>query len=270
MESLPKDSELRQIYPEDTYPNGSYFKSPNGRVRYYVIGLKQGEKVVLIHGISVPSIGYKNIANALVEKGFQVLLFDLHGRGYSEAPVGTTNSMLYLNQVAHLMQFVRWDQAYIVGFSMGGAIAAGFCALFPHLVKGKVILIASAGLIEGERPQGPASTFKDSSGLAVELRRLQQEVLPGFKEVIQSDVKGEPIREMAWAFRGINEQKSLKVLVIHGDEDDVVPYNEAIKIQSMIPRATLVTVKGANHYLLFDEAHWKAVVNAILGFLTEV
>lgn len=273
MESLPKDSELRQRYPDDIYPNGSYFKSPYGRVRYYVIGPMEGEKVVLIHGISVPSIGYKKIANALAERGFQVLLFDLYGRGYSEAPTGKTSSMLYSNQVAHLLQYVRWNEAYIVGFSMGGAIAAGFCATFPHLVKGKVVLISSAGLIEfppdvqGERPRGPVSTFKDPSGLAIDLRRLQLEALPGFRQVLESDVKDGPIRGLAWAFQDMNEQTSLKILVIHGDEDDVVPFNEALKIRAIIPRAELVTVAGASHYLLFDDVHWKIVADAILDFL---
>jgi len=46
------------------------------------------------------------------------------------------------------MQRVKWDKAYIVGFSMGGGIAAAFGAAFPHLVDGRMAFIASVGVLK--------------------------------------------------------------------------------------------------------------------------
>lgn len=104
--------------------------------------------MVLIHGISAPSIAFQKVANYLVEQGFQVLLYDLHGRGYSEIPEKESDVNLYIIQLALLLQYVGWSKAYIVGFSMGGGIAAAFSSTFPHLVNGKVVFVASAGLIK--------------------------------------------------------------------------------------------------------------------------
>lgn len=43
---------------------------------------------------------------------------DLYGRGYSEAPQTTYDTNLYTAQLAHLMQYIRWEKANIVGVSM--------------------------------------------------------------------------------------------------------------------------------------------------------
>ena len=43
---------------------------------------------------------------------------DLYGKGYSEAPHVPSDATLFVTQLALLMQYVRWEEAYIVGFSM--------------------------------------------------------------------------------------------------------------------------------------------------------
>ncbi|PPQ78903.1 hypothetical protein CVT26_011712 [Gymnopilus dilepis] len=146
--SMPSTSRSWSIYPEDFYPNGGYATFPNGKVRYWLLGPEKGKKVVLIHGLSIPAIVWKDVAPSLAARGYRVLLYDLYGRGYSDAPKTTYDTTLYTTQLALLMQYLKWDKANIVGLSMGGAIAAAFTAHFPHLVDEGVGLIASAGLME--------------------------------------------------------------------------------------------------------------------------
>ena len=43
---------------------------------------------------------------------------DLYGRGYSDAPQTTYDAFLYTTQLALLMQYLRWQKAIIVGYSM--------------------------------------------------------------------------------------------------------------------------------------------------------
>ena len=68
-----------------------------------------------------------------------------------------------------LLQYVKWDKADIVGYSMvrldylgsfvryyissshilqGGAVVSAFTATFPHLVADNVTLLASVGMLE--------------------------------------------------------------------------------------------------------------------------
>lgn len=277
MESLPEDSPLRKAYPVDIYTNGGYFPSPNGRVRYWVVGPQSGDKVALIHGISVPSIAYQKVAQHLVDKGFQVLLYDLHGRGYSEAPGRVLESSDYAIQLALLLQYVGWNAAKIVGFSMGGGVAAAFASLFPHLVNGKVVFVSSAGLIElptdenGIRQPTQPRRSDNPDSLAVELRQLQGELLPGFKKILGDDMQYGPIAGLDWAFKKLSGLQTnagtLQILIIHGTDDDIVPFTEAIKIHRHIPEAKLAKIEGATHYLVVEEEHWLTVAENISGFL---
>ena len=101
---------------------------------------------MLIHGLTIPSIAYAALVPILVGAGYRVLLYDLYGRGYSDAPEGVPyDAKLYVTQLALLLQHLKWDRARIVGFSMGGAVAAAFVAAFPELAERDVVLVASAG-----------------------------------------------------------------------------------------------------------------------------
>ena len=84
-------------------------------------------------------MSWREIAPYLAEQGFQVLVYggypaslhqyrmleqtcingiDLYGKGYSEAPHTTYDWTLFCTQLALLLQYVRWEAAHVVGFSM--------------------------------------------------------------------------------------------------------------------------------------------------------
>lgn len=51
-----------------------------------------------------------------------MLVFDLWGRGYSDAPAMPYDESLYTTQVALLFQKVSWSSADVVGTSLGGGM----------------------------------------------------------------------------------------------------------------------------------------------------
>ncbi|KAF8334855.1 Alpha/Beta hydrolase protein [Amanita rubescens] len=156
------------IYPDDYYAGGAYAPLPFGKVRYWLLGPEKGQKVrlhyvpvtalprdltrrtqvILIHGLSIPAIIWRDVAPTLAANGHRVLLYDLYGRGYSDAPQTKYDTNLYTTQLALLMQYLKWDKAIVAGVSMGGGIAAAFTSQYPYLVDDRVVLIASAGVME--------------------------------------------------------------------------------------------------------------------------
>lgn len=62
-------------YPPDALPGARDVKSPYGSIRVYEWGPEDGECVLLIHGISTPSIALSDLAYRLVRKGCRVMLF---------------------------------------------------------------------------------------------------------------------------------------------------------------------------------------------------
>ncbi|EKM59108.1 uncharacterized protein PHACADRAFT_249331 [Phanerochaete carnosa HHB-10118-sp] len=269
MEALNKDLPIRQLYPEDIYPNGDYYPSPYGRVRYWIVGPEDGQKVVLIHGLSTPSILWKDVQAELVSNGFRVLMYDIYGRGYSEAPRLTCDPNLCIMQLALLMQYIGWDAADLVGFSMGGAIAASFAAMFPHLVGKNIVFLSASGLLDSvkEQPNASKETQPDSGQVAWHLRELQTQCLPGFSDMLESSKKDGLATGVNWAYRKLGKMPDKRCLIVHGIADNVVPYSEAFKIRKLVPQAQLISIEGASHFVPMEEGSKQKFTENLLKFL---
>jgi len=86
------------------------------------------------------------------------MLFDLFGRGYSDAPDPKQyhqNIQLFTSQILLVLTSSKlaWtgaDKFTLLGYSLGGGIAAEFTSYFPQMV-GSLVLIAPAGLMRPSR-----------------------------------------------------------------------------------------------------------------------
>lgn len=54
------------------------------------------------------------------DNGHHVLVYDLWGRGYSQAPAANYDDSLYTSQLAMLLQKVGWEKTNVIGVSLGG------------------------------------------------------------------------------------------------------------------------------------------------------
>ncbi|EGN94947.1 hypothetical protein SERLA73DRAFT_187220 [Serpula lacrymans var. lacrymans S7.3] len=292
LSSLPPSARSWSLYPEDFYEGGAYATFPYGRVRYWLIGPENGRKVVLIHGLSIPSIVWKDVAPVLATHGYRVLLYDLYGRGYSDAPQTTYDVSLHTTQLALLMQHIQWENAHVVGLSMGGAVAAAFSVQFPQLVNGKVALIASAGLVESDDISRTVkfmsspliqtvtslkpfqhymrrlanSTETTASDPIAEIVRFQSAHLPGYNAAVASCLRDGPIRGLTTVFSNLSRSQN-SVLIIHGTTDITVPYKYTSRIQSLVPDSELVTIEGGGHEITIT--HPSQVNAALLRFLSD-
>ncbi|QRV93889.1 alpha/beta hydrolase family protein [Ceratobasidium sp. AG-Ba] len=291
----------QEIYPPDIYGHGHSIDLPKGRVKYWLIGPEGGKRVVLIHGISMPSLIWKPVANRLAKAGFRVLIFDLYGRGYSEAPDARTTTYdaeLYVTQLALLLQAVGWRKARIVGLSMGGGVAAAFASQFPWLVESHVTFIASVGVMDKSigtpasfwfgsaafqrlvhsnigkifyappTPPPTASVLSSSQKLSQDLQTLvalQGFILPGYTAAVAASVYVGPLRGLEKAFQRVGKLKDVKVQLIWGKKDNIVDYKYAGKIKSLIPHAELTALDDAKHDLCVT--HSDAVADALIKFL---
>jgi len=230
------------------------------------------------------------VAKHLVSQGFRVLLYDLYGRGYSDAPEVDYDSTLYVTQAALLMQYIGWDKACVAGLSMGGGITGAFAATFPHLVDGKIAVIASAGAIETRpllarrlqsfpivrlfhglsRKQARKTATAESSNTpeaqAIEIVALQAALLPGFGRALASSMRYGPLRGEENSFAAIGAS-DMQVLLIWGTEDSTVPYRYAGVLKNLMPQALLVTLDGAEHDLTIT--HATEVGAALAKFFSE-
>ncbi|KAI0176479.1 alpha/beta-hydrolase [Hypoxylon sp. FL1284] len=146
--SLTKSEITALPYPPDVLPGPRDVSTPYGSMRVYESGPKDGVRVLLVHGVSTPAVALGDLAHELVERGYRVMLYDLFGRGYSDAPNLTYDSRLFTTQILLVLASsqVSWNNFHIVGYSLGGGLVVSFARYFPHLVS-SVTVLASGGLI---------------------------------------------------------------------------------------------------------------------------
>jgi pimeloyl-ACP methyl ester carboxylesterase len=105
------------------------FDANGVKIWYFVEG--KGEPVVLIHGwLSSAGINWALPGtSALLAKDHQVIALDMRGHGLSDKP---TNEDLYgpklVQDIVRLMDHLQIKKAHVIGYSMGGIVAANFIA----------------------------------------------------------------------------------------------------------------------------------------------
>ncbi|KAK8090056.1 hypothetical protein PG997_005017 [Apiospora hydei] len=148
--------------PDGALPGARDVATPYGSVRVYEWGPEDGERVLLIAGISTPTISLGDLAWEMSERGYRVMLFgelspfsfswnseDYFGRGYSDAPADVDyGARLYMTQILLMLASsqLNWDSFHLVGYSLGGCLAVAFTRYLPRRVV-SLTLIAGAGLI---------------------------------------------------------------------------------------------------------------------------
>lgn len=152
---LSKEETSSLPYPPDALPGTRDVETPYGIIKVFEWGPEDGEKVLLLHGISTPCLSLGILGEELVQRGYRVMLFDFFGRGYSDAPTDIPyDTRLYSTQIllALASSKLPWtgdNGFHIIGYSLGGGVAVSFAKYYSHMIR-SLVLVASGGLIRSE------------------------------------------------------------------------------------------------------------------------
>jgi pimeloyl-ACP methyl ester carboxylesterase len=112
----------------------------------------EGGPMVLLHGPAGNGSHWGSVIGDLIET-HRVLAPDLPGQGASTAPDGEVDSELVLDWLGELIETTCASAPVVVGYGLGGAIAARFAADRPREVA-QVVLVDALGLAEfAPRPE---------------------------------------------------------------------------------------------------------------------
>lgn len=146
--SVPWLNERRR-YDADVFRKkapGRFAKLSQGVTHYQWVGAETGPVVVCAHGLTTPSPVWYAIAQGLGQMGFRVLLYDLYGRGFSDAPDGVQDGDFFAQQLADLLDHQNITvPVTLMGYSMGGSVVSHFTAQTPDRVA-RLVLLAPGGM----------------------------------------------------------------------------------------------------------------------------
>lgn len=262
-----------------------------GPTYYRWRGNPRGPVVVCIHGLTTPSEVFEPIATGIARLGYQVLTYDLYGRGLSARPRVEHDRAFYLRQLSELLDHLGIEgDVTLVGYSMGGSIATAFTAEHPERVR-RLILLASAGL--GHTPGRLAEFLRrtpvlgdwlmltlgglwlarafraEASGapLAVpDLPAVQvaQTRTRGYLPAVLSSQRGILAEDMAPEHADIAAW-DIPVLAIWGQDDRVIPLAAMGRLAEINRAAMQEMVPGAGHAL--PVTHPRECIATIAEFL---
>lgn len=286
--ALPFWMQSRLRMPDHSSAPGELVTLSQGVTHYRWIGPVRGPVAVAIHGLTTPSPVWDKIAAGLGAIGYRVLVYDLYGRGHSDAVPGRQDLSFHLRQLEDLLadQGLE-DDLTLIGYSMGGSVATGFAAAYPGRVR-RVILLAPAGIeivqgdferwtarlpLLGDWLQSVAGAARMATAIAASpggeaIRTVQMAELrrPGFLAAVLSSRRGILAQPMEAQFRAVGAA-GVPVVAIWGEKDDVVPLRALGTLSAWNRKTAQEVVPGAGHGL--PHTHGDAVVDILRGVLRE-
>lgn len=243
-------------------------KTGNFNTNYHDIG--EGEPVIFIHGSGPGVSAYANwrLCMPYVAENFRVIAPDMVGFGFSDRPQNIKYNMeIWAQQIIDLMDALNLKKVNLVGNSFGGGLALALAIKYPEKFN-KIVLMGAMGvdfeLTQGldqawgytpslENMKSLLDTFAYSRVLVTdELAKLRYEasIRPGFQESFSSmfpSPRQSSVRAMASNEEDIKNIKN-DVLIIHGREDKVIPFENSIRLHKLITKSQLHAFGECGHW----------------------
>ncbi len=244
------------------------------KLRYEIRG--SGEPVALIMGFSGSGRGWGEAFLKLMEARFKIFVIDNRGTGESDKPDTEFTLGDMAADIAAVLDHAKTPRAHIFGISMGGMIAQEFALAYPERTRGLVLGCTNCGASHSV-PADPAAianlipapgidpieqarrAFSVACGKAFLNSAAGQEIL---SEAI-AEMGNYPITPMHTfmrqgqaiggfdSFARLGQIKS-PTLIIHGDDDSIVPYPNAEVLQGAIAGSKKHTLKAAGHMFFWE------------------
>ncbi len=239
-------------------------------------GPKDGPVVVLSHGWPLSSDSWEAQAFHLAANGFRVVTHDRRGHGRSSQPWDGNDMDHYADDLADLINALDLKDIFLAGFSTGGG------EISRYIGRHGTGRVAKAGLISAVPPL-MVKTDKNPGGLPKEVfdglqaaslkdrSKLYRDIASGpfFGFNRPGAVASEGMIDSFWlqgmmgghkntydsivAFSQTDFTEDLKkfdvpTLIIHGDDDQIVPIDAAARAsKTLVPHAELKVYAGAPH-----------------------
>src|SRR4030081_415759 len=243
----------------------------------------KGQPVVFSHGWPLNADAWEDQMSFLAERGVRCIAHDRRGHGRSSQPWDGNDMDHYADDLAELVEHLDLKQAIHIGHSTGGGEVARYIGRHGTKRVAKAVLIGAIPPLMLKTPANPGGTpievFDQFRG-SVQADRSQfwKDLSLPFYGYNRPGAKiSEGVRESFWlqgmmagfpasyfcikAFSETDLTEDLKkfnvpTLVLHGDDDQIVPIADSALLSSkIIKNAKLKVYKGAPHGMATTHKH---------------
>ncbi len=255
-------------------PGDAYMVMPEGvTVHYRDEGPRDGRVLVLVHGFSASLLDWDDWTKALSGR-YRIIRLDLPGHGLTSAPPGYQPSQdRNADLIDAFAKRLGTTRFVLAGNSMGGGVAWDFALRHPGSLDGLVLVDAGGFPHQRSSKGGPVifkllqnplarqvlahvdlkpligqglrSAFLDPNLVtaAVVERYADFARAPGHRAILQINEAG--------GHRSVTvaDLPKIKVptLVMHGEQDRLIPFADGQAFARAIPNATLIAYPNVGH-----------------------
>lgn len=265
-----------------------FARAPGGnRIAWRAYG--EGEPVVLVMGFMGSGHAWFRLLPHIAA-GRRAIVLDNRGTGDSDRPLGLWSMDDLAADVLAVLDDAGVERAHVIGASMGGMIVQHLALAHPERVRSLALCCTSArsGGRRGPPPWrmlasiglrpllGAGRTMKLVSPMLYSERTRRGSPERLAEEVALRNADATPVATAPAQFAAIVRHDtrsrlgnlSPPALVVHGDDDRLVPTAAGRELAELIPGARLELLPGCGHVLTTDCEQEAA--EAILGFLAAV
>jgi non-heme chloroperoxidase len=272
-----------------------FFTTRDGTEIYYKDwGNPAGKIVTFSHGWPLNSDNWENQMFFLANHGYRVIAHDRRGHGRSSQPWHGNDMDTYADDLHQLFEHLDLKDVMMVGHSTGGGEVARFVGRYGTSRVSKAVLVSAVPPLMVKTDQNPgglpievfdgfrAAMVKDRAqffydvpngpffGFNRENAKVSQGLIQSWWD--QGMMCGfKAAYDCIKAFSETDFTEDLKkmdipVLILHGDDDQVVPVGASAQNSSkLVPQGTLKIYPGAPHAL--PNTHVDEVNQELLAFL---
>jgi non-heme chloroperoxidase len=236
-----------------------------------------GQPVVLSHGWPLSSDAWEDQMFFLCNRGYRCIAHDRRGHGRSSQPWTGNDMDTYADDLAELVEKLDLENAVHVGHSTGGGEVARYIGRHGTRRVAAAVLVSDITPVMLKSATNPGGLpidgfdqiragvqkdrsqyFKDLSGPFYGANRPGSAVSQGLRDFfwLQSLMAGFPACYFCVkAFSETDLTEDIKkidvpTLIIHGDDDQIVPIADSALLSSkIVPNAQLKVYEGAPHGL---------------------
>jgi pimeloyl-ACP methyl ester carboxylesterase len=234
-----------------------------------------GDPLLLIPGFGSTVEIYHANAPALREH-FRVISFDPRGAGRSDAPADGYTMQAYADDCIAVMRAAGVESAHVLGTSFGGMVAQNLALLHPGAVSRLVLGCTTTGgaahvlpptenivmFLAASEVEDPATATR----MRYPLHYTDAYIAAHDAEIVGHSIDTAHLRSTAEGrngqFAAVGTHDTYErlasvtsaTLVAHGDDDGVIPVENARKLAERIPGAQLKLYRGAKHIYFVERA----------------
>lgn len=228
-----------------------------------------GFPIVLIHGLSDNLLFWQDLSLKL-KNNFKIISMDLRGHGQTEIGDENISMELLTDDIYKILKKLNISKSYVLGFSLGGAIAINLTLKYPSLVE-SLVLISSYFKVD-DNLLNSFNKFEKSlnKGIGEYIDSIVNHVLP--KDIIEiskneiAELKKEKINELnpddlIKIIRGIknfNKENDLdkikcKTLIIVSKNDDLTKPELSYAMNKKIKNSKLEIIEFGKHNVFIED-----------------